>query len=485
VPWATKWLTERESSVASRAQMAAPVSERRRTLAAREGFELPNLRGEQLPDRVFTAFHYDTSDGLLRLGGLSLTRRLENGRSLWQLEIPRGDGRAKVVAPGGPTAPPARIRKLLLGVVRGHELELQSTARTRRAGVRVEQRKQSVANVLVDDVSVLEGQRVVSGFKRLHVRPLNGEAKALDRIEAELRSAGARPESKAAESRPDASAPTADHVRERIAQQFAAILAHDPGLRLGGDPENLHRLRVAVRRTRALLRSASALLDREWADHLRAELGWLGRSVGPLRDLDVLHDELRQEAGSLDELDTGGCERMLDLLQEQRAAARGDALKVLRSQRYLRLLDSLEEASGAVPMRAGGATVAELAATEFARLRKTMRALGDRPTDEALHKARIRAKRARYAAEVAEAAVGKRAATFVRRAKAFQDVVGGNQDSVVAEEAIRRLGRGSGTRAAFVAGRLVERQKERRRLARRSLPKAWKKLERAGKRAWA
>jgi CHAD domain-containing protein len=351
--------------------------------------------------------------------------------------------------------------------------------------VRVERKALPVAEVLVDDVSVLEGQKVASRFKQLQVDPL-GKTKALDRIESELRRAGARPRSEEeAGEAPDATAPTSEHVRARIADQFAEILAHDPGVRLGGDPENLHRLRVAVRRTRALLRSAKSLLDSDWAEHLRGELAWLGRAVGPLRDLDVLHEELRREAASLEELDAGGYDRMLDSLQEQRAAARGEALKALRSQRYLRLLDALEEASGAVPAQDGGPAVTELAATEFARLRKTVRALGDEPSDEELHKARVRAKRARYAAEVAEVAVGKGAAKFIRRAKAFQDVVGGHQDAVVAEDAIRRLGRGSGTRAAFVAGRLVERQQKRRRRARRSVLKTWKKLERAGERVWA
>ena len=40
------------------------------------------------------------------------------------------------------------------------------------------------------------------------------------------------------------------------------MLAHDPGTRLGTDPESLHDMRVAVRRARALLR-AGAPLDRD------------------------------------------------------------------------------------------------------------------------------------------------------------------------------------------------------------------------------
>jgi CHAD domain-containing protein len=51
-------------------------------------------------------------------------------------------------------------------------------------------------------------------------------------------------------------------------------------------------MRVAVRRMRATLKAARPLLDRAWADDLRAELGWLGRALGPVRDADVLVEVL-------------------------------------------------------------------------------------------------------------------------------------------------------------------------------------------------
>jgi CHAD domain-containing protein len=98
-----------------------------------------------------------------------------------------------------------------------------------------------------------------------------------------------------------------------------------------------------------------------------------------------------------------------------------------------------------------------------------------------LHRLRIRAKRARYAAE----AVGAKK-EFVDRAKDLQDVLGEHQDAVVAEERIRDLlarVRGTG-RTALAAGRLIERQRLRRANARRAWPKAWKRLERAGDAAW-
>ena len=96
---------------------------------------------------------------------------------------------------------------------------------------------------------------------------------------------------------------------------------------------------------------------------------------------------------------------------------------------------------------------------------------------------RKRGKRARYAAELAG---GKRARRFAEAAKSFQDVVGDHQDAVVAEERLTAfVPKAKNVEAVFAAGRLLERQHTRRRKARKSLPKAWKKLDRQGRKLWA
>ena len=75
--------------------------------------------------------------------------------------------------------------------------------------------------------------------------------------------------------------------------QYRAIVEHDAGTRLGRDPEELHKMRVATRRLRAFLRTGRPLLDADWAEALRLELRWLGGVLGPVRDLDVLIGHLR------------------------------------------------------------------------------------------------------------------------------------------------------------------------------------------------
>ena len=155
-------------------------------------------------------------------------------------------------------------------------------------------------------------------------------------------------------------------------------------------------------------------------------------------------------------------------------------LDALESERYLALLERLEHAVESPRLVATDETVEDIAAREFKKLRKAARRAGTDATDEELHALRIRGKRARYAAELAETVVGKRATEFIREAKAFQDVLGDHQDAVVAETKIRELVRGrGGTVLAFSAGRLVEREERRREHARASWPEAWKRLREA------
>ena len=405
--------------------------------------------------RVFRSTYHDTEDRRLGRSGLSLRRRLENGASTWEVELPEAPGEVALAAPGGPVKPPQPIADLLRAVVSERTLVEVLTVRTRRS------------DEFVDQITVLEDGAVVGEFVR---DGRNGDA-GLDLLEAPPRRS------------PGKTASPRERIKARLEEQYEEILAHDPGTRLGREPEAVHKFRVAVRRTRALLRSTRGMVDRVWADQLRAELGWLGRSLGGVRDLDVLLLTLRADAEALDADDRAAARRLLSQLSSERARARGELEQVLASGRYLTLLARLEEAAQEPRWAGAEQPVEELAAKEFRRLETAARALGKHPSDERLHKTRIRAKRARYAAEVAEPAVGKPARRLITRAREFQDVTGAHQDAVVAEQKLRELVE-SEPSIAFVAGRLVERQRERRRDARREIARAWERLERAGRKAW-
>jgi CHAD domain-containing protein len=462
------------------------------------GFRLPELPGHDLEPRVFTSTYYDSADRVLASTGITLRRRTENGKSLWQLKLPRDDSRLEVEVAAGPAGPPTELQELLVGVLRGRDLEQAAKLRTRRSGIRVREAKRTVADVLVDDVSVLDGRRVTARFKELEVELVEGDDRGITRIAKALRKAGAvetdgRPklfralgiERSDAEISP-AGSDAPELVRSMLARQLADLLVNDPGTRLGTDPENLHRMRVATRRSRAALRAARPLLEPEWTESLRGELAWLGGVLGAVRDLDVLLDNLEKEISTLDRQERKAARRLLVLIENDRQTARRSLLEALTGDRYRELLARLEEATVTLPVQNESFPVRNLAKRAFRKLQKQMRLVGPETTDSELHRARIAGKRARYAAELAEPLVGKSASRFVKRAKEFQDVIGQHQDAVVAEARVRELtAKLGGAAEAFAAGRLVEQQRERRRAARAALPSVWVKLDREGRRAWS
>ena len=362
---------------------------------------------------------YDVPQRRLELAGVTLSRRMENGKGVWRLEAPRLEGEEPLVVEqlGGPVTPPRDVTAVLPAFLRGSSVE------------QVQPRAEPMA---IDEPT--------------------------DPIE---------------------------RLRTMLEQQYAQILLHDPGVRLDLDPEDVHRVRVAARRARAVLRAARPLLDAEWSEPLREELKWLGGSLGRRRDVDVLIAHLDGEIEQLEQPERDAAASLVQGLGDERTTAQVVALDTLQSSRYYRLLDALEEAVRGPRVRRGQVSLKELAQSEFQRLSRIAKRLGPDSSDDALHRARIAGKRARYTAELAEDEMGKPARRLIERAKELQDLLGAHQDAIVAEARLRGLlADAPGSGAAFAAGRLVERERARQRDARAELPKAWRRLDRAARSAF-
>jgi CHAD domain-containing protein len=397
--------------------------------------------------RSFTATYVDTADRRLTRAGIELRRRVERGESIWEARI----GETTVSAPGGPSQPPEELQRILATLLRGQKLE--QVARVRRGK---------------NDVALLDGQRVLASFVGLD-----------EALEHAL-------EPPAKDALPARKAPAVEHVRAFLRTQLAQIERHDPAVRVGSDPEDLHRLRVAVRRSRAALREARKVLDEERGGTLRAELKWLGRQLGPARDLDVLLIRLRREVAELDGPDAVGGGKIVAQLETEREAAQKELLATLDTPRYAELLAAFEQLVSAPPVATSEVSLERVAAKEFRRLERQVKALGVDPSNDDLHQARIQAKRLRYATELSSQLLGKDGRKVVDAAKKFQDVVGAHQDAVVAEARIRaavRKARGVGS--ALAAGRLIELERARRLEARADLSQAWRRLRRRALAVWA
>jgi CHAD domain-containing protein len=228
-------------------------------------------------------------------------------------------------------------------------------------------------------------------------------------------------------------------------------------------------MRVGVRRLRALLRAGKELVATDTGE-LDDGLKVLGQILGEVRDLDVLIAHLDEEAAELGGEDSRRAGALLASLRTERSCSRSRLLAALRSDEYLALLDDTARTIDELEPSGSAVTLDELADEAFARLRRAVRKLPEDPADEQLHSVRKKGKRARYAAELA----GQKQP--VKRAKKLQDVLGEHQDAVVAAERLRTLAAAAPPEQALAAGRLIEREEERRLEARAEWPKAWKKL---------
>jgi CHAD domain-containing protein len=244
-------------------------------------------------------------------------------------------------------------------------------------------------------------------------------------------------------------------------------------------------MRVAIRQLRAILRAAKPLLVPEWVESLQDELRWLGQLLGPARDLDVQLAYFREESAVLDARDRKPLAEFIAHLEGERNKIHGLLLNELTSARYLDLIRRLQQAKHDPIVVETTITLNDIAKSAFTKLRKAIQHLGPSPTNPKLHEIRIKTKRARYAAQLAELADGKSVTRFIKTAGTVQDVLGMHQDAIQAEAHVRAfLKHSTNVRAAFVAGRMVERQRERREEARNNMPTLWKKLLKRGEKAW-
>lgn len=452
--------------------------EHEQKLEAPAGWELPDLGGEELEPRVFTSVYHDTPDRSLARAGITLRRRKERGRSVWQLKLPGDDARLELEEPGGPAGPPDALRKLLGAHLRNAAVVPVAELRTRRHGQLVAHGA-GTAEVTFDDVKIMDAQRVVSQFIEIEVELREGEPRAVRAIAKQLQKAGAReaaltPKLFRALPLPKRDAPKTpfEGSHARLREQLDVILANDPGVRLGADDESVHRMRVATRRARALLRTAEPLYVGD-VQVLSAELKWLASVLGDVRDLDVLQARLSAQADTLDPVDTSAAHRLLRTMERSRSRVRRTLLKAIDAPRYATLLDCFEETIASLQPSGDETPLRTLADRELEKLRRDAKPLGDNAEDEQLHELRKRGKKVRYAYELA--GVDK----VVRRAKQFQDVLGGYQDSVVAEERLRALAADAPADQAVAAGLLVAGEQRRRAEARDGWRAAWKALDRA------
>lgn len=456
-----------------------------------------------------TAVYWDTPDLRLARWGASLRHRTGDGWTVKLQATMDGDllVRQEHTFAGSPAHPPAQALDLLRGYVRSAELRPMANLRTRRRAVMlVDGSGREQAEVVDDEVSVLDGRRIALRFRELEVELKSPEVNGLvNDVVDRLRQAGAGPVNPVpkhvramgprSQAPPEVEPPrlhpgssTSDVVTAAIAGSVARLLRQDAAVRVGVGSDSVHQARVATRRLRSDLKTFAPLLQEGWADGLRDELRWLGGLLGELRDTDILGMRL---AESLRSMTAAGGEgrRLQRRLARRRRRARARLLAGMRSTRYVELLDSLVAAAQAPQLApAAGGPAAEvlppLARRPWQKLASTVRKLGKHPSDDELHAVRIAAKRSRYATEAVAPVLGKPAERFAEMVTALQTTLGEYNDAVVTTAWLKDAVTDMAASTAFLAGALSEKEKSTARKSSTAWRPTWKKLSRKKARAW-
>lgn len=208
------------------------------------------------------------------------------------------------------------------------------------------------------------------------------------------------------------------------------------------DIDALHDLRIALRRSRSVLRGARDVLPDRARDEALALAGSLADLTGPARDLDVQLGGWDATVAALDLGSRRTLEPVHRVLHERRGEARDqlalDLAGVGRDQWHARWGELVARRCGRDGERPDlarepvGEVVADAVQRAHRRVLRSGRAIDDASPPEALHRLRKDAKRLRYLVEeftplVGDAELGR----YVRPLKRLLDHLGAYQDAVV------------------------------------------------------
>ncbi|MQY15612.1 hypothetical protein SRB5_57980 [Streptomyces sp. RB5] len=493
--------------------MADTVREIERKYEAADGQKLPDLtkvsgvRTVVAEDPVvLDATYYDTDDRRLAAAGITLRRRTGGSDAGWHLKLPVAPGvRDEIQVPLADELP-----RRLTALVRSRTRDLPLVPQVRIVSDRAVRRLLAADGTPLAEVSVdhVTAHRLTAGAPTATWTEVEAELApdqdetVLAAVGKKLRKAGLKPARSASKlaraltetgAAPPAELPRATGedgtaaavVLAYLTAQADALVRLDAAVRRDL-PDSVHQMRVATRRTRSAFTSYRKVLDRTVTDPIGAELKWLAAELGVDRDREVLTERIRAGVEDLPRhLVTGPVRgRIRTWSTARRQGSRRHITAVLDSRRYLDLLAALDALLAAPPLRKAAAQPAADVLTaaigkDFARVAALIDTALAEPAggerSEAMHEARKRAKRARYAAELARPVLGKDAKSFVKDMTGLQELLGDHQDSVVARDALRDIAAQAAAagESAFTYGVLYGREEARAADRERELPALW------------
>ena len=477
-------------------------AEREVKLNAPRKFQLPDLHElglgtVRLPVQSLSTSYFDTEDLHLWQRGITFRHRIgeAEGAGLWTLKLPGKEtrnelDRTELSWPGSPEEPPSEATWLLRGIVRRQTLKRVAVLETKRRRVLVRNGGSALGEIDDDLVTVALGRRPGRAFRQIEFELDQSETPHADPVVVKqmlsaMKKAGAHVdlEQKFAKAlgadggnrnlsatKIGRKSTLGQLVQTTLRSEFERLLDFDVSLRLHPQSPSeraVHQSRVATRRLRSDLKTFGPVLDPVWLRHTRSELKWIGTVLGAVRDIDVLDKRFQSE----DPASHGsrGEDALRTRLASQRRDNTEELAQVLRSERYLNLLDRLDAGTSVprfyVSLQSPEVGETEVRTTDLARkalprllgphwrkLRRRVRKAGSTPSNTQLHKIRIASKQLRYGAELAEPVLGKAARRTARHAEDIQTILGDHHDSVTAVEWFEQIPTDSTTEVSFVAG---------------------------------
>lgn len=252
-----------------------------------------------------------------------------------------------------------------------------------------------------------------------------------------------------------------------IAQHYRKMLSHEIGVLSDRDPEELHQMRVGMRRLRtALVGFAPALSLPAMAGE--KAVGRIARVLGKLRDIDVLEETLKTEYRSqLPKAERKELDRILKALANKRKQAFKAVKKAIAGKAYHKLKkgfvswlenprystlacapiehilpDLLLPRFGQFFLHPGwtvGGSICDIPRGEIlpADPHTVRQILAQQET--ILHDLRKEAKRTRYQMELFVQFYGREYRDYLKDTKQIQSVLGDIQDSFVLKEFLNRF----------------------------------------------
>ncbi len=235
----------------------------------------------------------------------------------------------------------------------------------------------------------------------------------------------------------------AQAARRTVQRHLRQMLEHEPGVRLGTDPEQVHDMRVATRRLRAAMRVFGEYLEPEEVRTLTRDLRRAGRLLGTVRDMDVFREKTQRYLETLPAEQRDGLDPLLAAWEAHYGLSRAALLSYLDGPRFARLQEHmaafLRSPEEKRPPEAGGRpqrlrqVVPVVLYQGLAAVRAYEEWLnGSHGPLERYHGLRIAGKGLRYALEFFRPVLGPEAELLIERMKALQDHLGDLQDAVVA-----------------------------------------------------